>query len=520
MPEQATCFPPVRTDLKSHSPVRGGGARGGGQRWRFVPVFSLLIATFAIPATAQPSSPPSFRQILAIAEWTPDRFAQFTDDTALSSEQQTELARLHFRLRRMPTAKLNEWASSAFNLPGLLPEPDNYRGDLFHLTGHVTSVKQIPLDEPAATALGQSHWFECQMQLEDGNVVNVISQQVPSQWLNLDPLNAPAICNAVFTRRVLDADDKPQAQLAASRFEWFPTQPQPPLVNSGMALLGNLGVNLAAWDAVDRRGMLKDTDFAAFYETLAAMRKVEADELAQLARHNLKNYAAPFRAELSKLSENAIRTTERGAMLKKIVTEANAGRFSVYPIFKQPDNERGQLVLFDGIVRRAVRVDTSIDSEGNTSDALKRFGIDHYYEVELFTPDSQNLPLVFCVLDLPEGFPTGENLREEARLAGFFFKTWVFHNRAAISTEEPNGENKNLQVAPLLIGHAPIQLAPTTAQTPVMTGKVIGALFALAIVAVWLIAWYLSRRDREFERTTLARLQSPSEPVRLEVPKE
>ena len=69
----------------------------------------------------------------------------------------------------------------------------------------------------------------------------------------------------------------------------------------------------------------------------------------------------------------------------------------------------------------------------NDPDIVARFGIDHYYQVSLFTDDSYDKhwnpqPLTFCLRELPEGMPYGNLPRygETVRMAGFFFKTWSY----------------------------------------------------------------------------------------------
>ena len=56
--------------------------------------------------------------------------------------------------------------------------------------------------------------------------------------------------------------------------------------------------------------------------------------------------------------------------------------------------------------------------------------------MEVFTEDSQNRPLVFCVRELPPGMPTGGDLREPIRVAGFFFKSWRYRTCATLDRGE------------------------------------------------------------------------------------
>ncbi|CAN0375499.1 unnamed protein product, partial [Ectocarpus sp. 4 AP-2014] len=125
---------------------------------------------------------------------------------------------------------------------------------------------------------------------------------------------------------------------------------------------------------------------------------------------------------------------------------------------------------------------------------------------EAFPEDSQNLPIVFVVRNLPAGFPLGESIRQPARLAGFFFKQWAYRTRHRVE-ETPQLDKR--QFAPLLIGRAPIPLAtPDTSQRP---GLAIGLLATVALAGVVAALWRLGRRDREYAATTLSRYRKPEE---------
>src|SRR5690606_3536601 len=110
--------------------------------------------------------------------------------------------------------------------------------------------------------------------------------------------------------------------------------------------------------------------------------------------------------EKEKLSKAVEATKRRVAVLQKAEKEAQAGRYSVYPLFNLADEQHGQLVLLQGVARRAIRVEVANprDPESNR-DIITRFGIDHYYEVAIFTKDSADNPIIVCVRELPPGFP-------------------------------------------------------------------------------------------------------------------
>jgi hypothetical protein len=193
-------------------------------------------------------------------------------------------------------------------------------------------------------------------------------------------------------------------------------------------------------------------------------------------------------------------------LAKEVVERAKDGRYSVAPLFNDAKRQVGELVVLDGAARRVVRIDVSSRSDGRgASDVARRFGFDHYYEIEVFTDDSQNYPLVFCVRELPEGFPTGEGLHVPVRMAGFFFKAWQYTTRGLRDAETGDivaGAGRP-QFAPLLIGRAPLLLKLESADSD--AGRLVGGgLFLLALGGIWAAAWWFARDDRKFAKRIAA----------------
>ena len=170
-------------------------------------------------------------------------------------------------------------------------------------------------------------------------------------------------------------------------------------------------------------------------------------------------------------------------------------------MFNDAENQAGRLISLDGVARRAVRINVGTSSDNSASDASQLFGFDHYYELDVFTDDSQNRPVVFCVRELPVGFPTGAGLKVPVRVAGFFFKSWHYRTQGVpgnSSDEQPTDANRGL-ISPLLIGRAPIAIEAESSKAPLATPLAIG-LFLLAFAAVWGLVWWYSHEDRQFRR--------------------
>jgi hypothetical protein len=148
------------------------------------------------------------------------------------------------------------------------------------------------------------------------------------------------------------------------------------------------------------------------------------DEAAEPAR---RYFPGVKRTYLDTIEDNTIlRAAEKDAwfhllaLLEKhdeeTLREASVGRVSFVQLYQQSDEYRGELVTLRGTLRRAHRL-TAPENQ---------YGIDDYYQVWLQPVDNAANPMVLYVLDLPEGFPTGMDIAEEAEVTGFYFKRWAY----------------------------------------------------------------------------------------------
>jgi hypothetical protein len=108
---------------------------------------------------------------------------------------------------------------------------------------------------------------------------------------------------------------------------------------------------------------------------------------------------------------------------------ASIGRISWLQLNEQSAEYRGELVNVLGTICRAHRVDAQKND----------LGIDGYYQVWLEPDDNTKRRIVVYCLELPEGFPTGMELAERARVTGFYFKRWLYMGQ------------KDLETAPVLL---------------------------------------------------------------------
>jgi hypothetical protein len=228
--------------------------------------------------------------------------------------------------------------------------------------------------------------------------------------------------------------------------------------------LGEQGMDVGLFDLVKNKAPILAQEYECFYQLLTAVGRMNADELyRQTARKPEQDY-------------------------------------SVVPLFNDAAQQHGKLVALTGTARRAMLVKLDPQRE---AEAIERFGFDHYYQVEIFTADSQSNPLVFCVRELPEGMKQGPNIYELVRIPGFFFKTWAYDIEG---TDEQPVDGK--QLAPMLIGHRPVLLHRPSTHNP-YTGAIAGGLFLAFLGGLGIAIWLWNRSDRNFRQRAIARRFEP-----------
>ena len=108
-----------------------------------------------------------------------------------------------------------------------------------------------------------------------------------------------------------------------------------------------------------------------------------------------------------------------------------------------------------------------------------------YYELEIFTADSENLPVVCCVVDVPAGFPVGDTIRVPVRVAGLFFKSWLYRTRQL----KDNTAQQKRHYAPIVIG-AQVEQLSTQVATNNRWGFGAGIAVFVLMAALWAkFAW-------------------------------
>ena len=434
----------------------------------FLTSFLLIPQASSAAETNPPANPREMFQALGVDDGYFDRLA---DGRPLTSDEDETLLRILFRLRTFPPVDVDRWALSSDALAEAIQQPKKARGDIFRLHGRLLNVEPIVPPSEAAQRYELAKYFRCRLQLDASRrLADVYTEDVPDQWRNGATPDASVGALGVFLKLSQTTDQRPLLLFAAPRLAWYPQE----------SLLGRLGMDFGLFDSVENQKPITANDREAFYQMLAAVGRAKSGQLIRQAEENLATTPADWRW----------------------IDREGREQYSVVPLFNEVDTQRGRLVELLGTARRIEKIligDPAL---------IARFGFDHYYQVSLFTEDSEGNPLTFCILDLPEGMPYGNLPRygETVRIAGFFFKTWNYAvPKLADPALSPGDPKTHRQLSPLLIGRS---LAWYPAPQPVdrtFSNLVVGGLFFFVMVIVWLMAW----RSRRRERKRLDRIETP-----------
>ncbi len=415
-------------------------------------------------------------------------FALLTDGTPWQEGENETMLKVMYRLHRnFRLMDVEAWCRGEPQPAELAADPDAYRGEIFHLVGRVDFAEAVRPVVEVARRFELDEYYRCRFWLgEDRKLAALFVHTVPEDWKNKESIDARAGAFGVFLKLAGAAEQEPLPVFVASRVAWYPP-----------TRLGNLGFD---WGLFDDLGPSRRPDEV---EGPTGSRPRRSARDLRLTGRNRECFYQMLAAAGS---------TEPGELLAEATEElrhSGEERFSVVPLFNEPTEQHGRLVVLSGTVRQVIPVRVGDE------DVLARFGIDRYYQVFLFTEDSQSNPLVFCVRELPEGMPVGEGFQfaEQVSVAGFFFNTWAYRSRrpsgASTSQEE-------WQLAPLLIGRD-LRWHPRKkpASNPYL-GAIAGGLFVLALFGIWLALWRYGRGDKQFHDRTIAKQLAPEPGISLD----
>ena len=283
--------------------------------------------------------------------------------------------------------------------------------------------------------------YRCTMVLSNSTTVNVFTPSVPLSWKLDIPMRERAAALSVYVKT-----HNSMSVFASPAIEWYPD-----------TWLGNLGFDVASFDQVPVSRIIDEELAKHDEETNRLMFKfTEADR-------------EPFYGLLRTVSETPPGWLEEEA--KQLHAETP---FGVTDLFNRPHETRGKPILLRGTAKRVVPTPVT-DSE-----AKALFGIDHYYQIYLFTEQSQGNPIVVCVRSLPEGMPIGDadDFLEQITVAAVPYKLWIY--------ETPTGPH----YAPVLVGSTPVWHPLPQGQRPLPESV---KAFSFTVFFILILIWFSCR---------------------------
>lgn len=425
------------------------------------------------------------RQLLDLLGIDQSQFDRLTDGVVWQEGEDEILLKIIYRFPRFRSTEIEAWARDDLSQAELAEDPESHRGEIFSLSGAVVSADRIEPIPEIVRRFELRHYYRCRFMIDGRQPVVVFAADIPDSWKLGEPIEEPSSARGIFLKLGEEQGGQPVPYFVAPRIAWHPADG-----------LGDLGMDVGLLDDLKPPGSDDGQPPAAD----ADRRKLNDLRLTQRNRECFyQMLAAAGRAEPGEL------ILEATGRLKA----SGLDQFSVVPLFNDPTGQHGRLAVVSGTAREVIRI--RVEDE----DVQARFGIDHYYQVFVFTDDSQGNPLVFCVRELPEGMPTGSGTKfgEYVTVAGFFFNTWAYQSR---KPPDPTNSQSQWQLAPLLIGRDLVwHQRPQSAADPT-AGLIAGGVFVLVVLAVWVALWRYSRGDRQFHETTIARQREDLSGVSLD----
>jgi hypothetical protein len=311
----------------------------------------------------------------------------------------------------------------------------------------------------------------------------ICCREVPQAWLARPTLNERASCLGLLLKTGDAVDGRAQLVFAAHRIAWLPDRPEPNVgITADQVLLADRGVDAGLLDTIRTSNgkALLSADRESFFQMLAAVDRLEPELLF-----------------------------------------GRAGRRLDLPtLLGQPETRQFQLLTFRGVVRRVQKILLEED------DLRLRFGIDHYYQLDVFVDlGDQELRVVqgrdaskaamfrnrylvpCCVLQLPPDLPEREDLSQQVDIAGFFFKLWAFKSDYVQSID-----TSQRQLGPLFVATTPRLVEPPPTYDP-FWGWVTGVTILIAVLGLFLAVWRTGRKDREIAKAARQRRLAGEEKI-------
>ncbi|MFM8252205.1 MAG: hypothetical protein ACKOBW_11465, partial [Planctomycetota bacterium] len=348
----------------------------------------------------------------------PSQWEMLRDGRGWHADEEETLTRVLYRLPIIGPNDSYRLARPVESWPNFPGELALQRGDMVRFRGRVQRVRRVELIPEVATRFQFDHYFAVTMQpTGESFQVIIYARQVPEAWSLEKELDEPAGVEAVYLKSRDAAATEERHFFAAERLAWFPEKAgELPGVISDWILLARLGMDIGRLDDIRKRdgSPLENADTACFYEMLTAAGQGTAADWA----------VAP--------------------------------EFDLVPFLQHPQQQHGKLARVSGRVKRVTKIVLS------SSEIQDRYGLDHYYEVDLMVPlgnreirlprnaqdkeapvISNSFPVVCCVLDVPprlRELAENASINEDMTIIGFNFRLWSYQSAFLNNAARAPGE--------------------------------------------------------------------------------
>ena len=415
-----------------------------------------------------------------------DDWQVWQDHAPIQDQEWLPLCRVLWRLGQRSPEVLDQISRAAPAPTTWHEHPTEMRGQWCAFSGQVISSKTIPL---VAEAQGSFPFTEIHRlvvrPVDQGPPAIVYCRSVSRAWKRMEaseiPFNEPCRVVGVFLKTLTEPDRDSQPLVAAGHVSWYPRQGNfAAKVPPSWVELAQLGIDMSLWDQVRQQKPLVAEDRECFYQLLSAAG------------------AAEF-----------------------LTSTGPTARLDIPAVLQDPIRHQGTPYEVRGTARRVVRV------EVESAELRQRFGVDHYFEVDMFVPLDppvrllqqpqgsssaepgtgqlfSTFPVTCCVRKWPAHLPIGDKVTQEVRVVGCFFKVWTYASEFMSRADESSGAGGNArsgpsarrQPSPLLIAHRADPVAPQTPAYPPLGWGIGGAFVMVCGVLLW---WH--RREGAAKRS-------------------
>lgn len=406
-------------------------------------------------AWSQQAGPATAKELLRLHGIDASLLDRVQNDQPLGAMDEETLVRILQRMPRFPRNALERWSLSApEDWSAIRSAPEKHRTAIFRLSGRATKVERSPLIPELASRLEFSEYYRVTLRLKESDQIAVLcTRNVPQAWLDGGEIAEPASALGLFLKTGIQTERSSELIFVSQRVAWFPEHENSKRqVTPDKVYLASLGFDIGLLDEIqgEHKKPLGLADRECFYQLLNAVGKAKREEFVERSKRPLE----------------------------------------LVPVLRDPTAHHGELVVLEGIARRAIKL--RVDD----ADVRERFGIDHYYQIDLFVDLNKQViklgkgdsgtgsavfensyPVTVCVMSLPADLTASDVLREHVRIHSTFFKLWSYSSNYVSSIDK-----SLLQISPMFIGVEPRVVRPERFQFGM--GYVLAAIMVIAIIGI------------------------------------